>query len=99
MSLDKLEPVVTRCFLSILEQRGVEAPATVNRETLVFGVGGVLDSMGIVTMIVDVEQAVHDEFGQAVSLADDRAMSQRNSPYRSIGSLADYIAAQLNGAA
>jgi len=56
-----------------------------------YGLTGVLDSLGLVTLIVAVEQGIEDELGLVVSLADERAMSQKNSPFRTIGTLADYI--------
>jgi hypothetical protein len=34
---------------------------------------------------------VEDTFGAAVALADERALSMKASPFRSIQSLADYI--------
>jgi acyl carrier protein len=65
--------------------------AGISEETYLIGRDAVLDSMGLVTLVVDLEQQVEDEFNAAIVLADERAMSQRNSPFRSIGSLADYI--------
>lgn len=56
-----------------------------------YGLTGVLDSLGLVTLIVAVEQAVEDELGVSISLADEKAMSQKNSPFKTIGTLADYI--------
>ena len=43
-----------------------------------------------------VERQVEDDFGVAVSLTDEKAMSQRNSPFRSVGALTDYIVECLN---
>ena len=56
-----------------------------------YGLTGVLDSLGLVTLIVAIEQAVEDDLGLVISLADEKAMSQKNSPFRTIGTLADYI--------
>ncbi len=42
-------------------------------------------------MVVDLEQRLEETFGITLTLADDRAMSQRNSPFRSIGALVDYL--------
>jgi hypothetical protein len=39
-----------------------------------------------------VEERLQKCVGKAVVLADERAMSQRNSPFASVASLADYIA-------
>jgi D-alanine--poly(phosphoribitol) ligase subunit 2 len=62
----------------------------VDADTPLFGRDGILDSMGLVTLVVAVEQAIDDELGVGVSLADARALSQRASPYRTVGTLADY---------
>lgn len=64
-------------------------------DSQLFGHDGVLDSMGLVTLIIAVEQAIEDEFEQSVALADEKALSQANSPYRSVESLAEYTASQL----
>ena len=65
-------------------------------DTVLFGENGVLDSMGLVTLIVAVEQAIEDQYDKAVGLADEKAMSQARSPYRSVASLAEYAAGQMD---
>ena len=64
-------------------------------DSVLFGAGGVLDSVDFVSLVVDIEQMVEDKFGQVVGLADTRAMSQKNSPFRTVGTLAAYIEARL----
>lgn len=59
--------------------------------TKLFGNGSTLDSLGLVNLILAVEQRISDDFEAAVTLADERAMSRRNSPFRSVESLIDYI--------
>lgn len=63
----------------------------VEEGTRLFGSSGFLDSVGLVSLVLDVEQQVNDRWGLSLSLADDRAMSQQRSPFRSVGSLADYV--------
>jgi len=48
--------------------------------------------------MVAVEQAIEDELGVSVSLADERALSQRTSPYRTVGTLADYADSLIQAA-
>ena len=80
------------------EQAGEPLPLEhLTEDTRLFGAKGVLDSMGLTTVIVDVEQTLNDRFGLALTLADERAMSQKNSPFRSIQSLADYILTLVEG--
>jgi acyl carrier protein len=68
-------------------------PATVNEETVIVGPGAVIDSIGVVSLIVDIEQRLEMDYQVSVTLANDRAMSQRNSPFRTPTVLADHILA------
>lgn len=90
--------LIVDALLELLEHRAIDVPGPLDAETQLFGRAGLLDSLGLVTLVVAVEQAIADEYGVGVSLADDRALSQRNSPYRTVGSLAEYAAGLLNGA-
>ena len=67
-------------------------------ETRLLGSQSVLDSMQLVSLIVTIEREVEDEFGGALTLADERALSMEASPFRSIQSLADYIAILIRDA-
>ena len=60
-------------------------------ETRLLGAESVLDSMHLVSLIIAIEREVEDTFGVALTLADERALSMKESPFRSIQSLADYI--------
>ena len=60
-------------------------------ETRLLGSQSVLDSMHLVSLIVTIEREAEDTFGLALTLVDERALSMKESPFRSIQSLADYI--------
>jgi hypothetical protein len=62
-----------------------------------FGRGGVLDSLGLVSVLVEIEQRIADAGAVTVSLMDDRAMSQTRSPFATVDSLAEYVMRQLGG--
>lgn len=74
----------------------VDNDENLNEATALLGSDGILDSMGLVSLIVAVEQDVEDEFGREITIADAKAMSQKNSPFRTIGSLVEYIEKLLN---
>ncbi|MGB8167113.1 MAG: acyl carrier protein [Chthoniobacteraceae bacterium] len=63
----------------------------IDASTRLFGREGILDSLGLVNLLLDIEQQVNEQHGLAIALADDRAMSQTRSPFRSVETLADYI--------
>jgi acyl carrier protein len=56
-----------------------------------FGEGGALDSMGLVTLVLTIEEMIEDEMGVAITIVSEKAMSARRSPFATIGSLAEFI--------
>jgi acyl carrier protein len=60
-------------------------------QAVLFGENGKLDSLGLVNLIVMVEEKVEEKTGQTVSLADENAMSFENSPFRTVTTLKEYI--------
>lgn len=81
----------------ILEAEG-QTVDSLDGGTRLFGKEGILDSMGLVSLIIAVEQAIEDRHGVSVALADEKALSQTSSPYRTIGTLAEYAAAGIEAA-
>ena len=61
-----------------------------------YGDGGNLDSMDLVGLIVDVEQRIIKTYGVNVALANEKSLSQTNSPFRTVGSLIEYVVALLS---
>ena len=59
-------------------------------ETRLLGKSSKLDSFGLVNLIIMVEEKLYEKFKLSITLADERAMSQERSPFRSIESLAEY---------
>ncbi len=55
-----------------------------------FGPGSALDSLGLVGLLVDIEDGLRDR-GVEVELSDARAMSQTRSPFRDVPALVGYI--------
>jgi D-alanine--poly(phosphoribitol) ligase subunit 2 len=54
-----------------------------------------LDSLGLVNLIVLVEEKIQQQFGVGITLVDERAMSQSKSPFRTLGTLAEFVEEQL----
>ena len=50
-----------------------------------------IDSLGLVNLIVLVEEKIQQQFGVGVTLVDERAMSQSKSPFRTLGTLAEFV--------
>ncbi len=65
--------------------------AEISGSTALFGPRGALDSIGLVSVLVALEQELGEAHGLAVSLMDERAMSRERSPFRTPETLADYV--------
>ena len=93
------EKRVLRCVYSAIDahNRGAASKHRLEKSTsaVLFGKDGRLDSLGLVNMIVAVEESVSKEFGAELILADSRAMSQKTSPFRTVRSLVDYVSLLL----
>lgn len=87
--------IIYRALRSLNEELDEPKRVAIAPDTPLFGPQAALDSLSLVSVIVDVETAVADELGQAVSLTDDAAMSQEVSPFSNVTSLADYVVMQL----
>jgi acyl carrier protein len=60
-------------------------------QTRLVGSQSVLGSMQLVSLIIAIEREVEDALGITLTLADERALSMKESPFRTIQSLASYI--------
>ena len=63
--------------------------------TVLVGRGARLDSLGLVSLIVGIEEGIAERFDASIILTDEKAMSQELSPFRTVDALVDYIAEQL----
>ena len=94
MEKPKINEIVIGAITDYCETNGVELAEASNEHTPLIGSARILDSMGLVNVIVDIETAFLDEDVE-ISLTSEAAMSGRISPFRSVGSLCNFIARQM----
>lgn len=95
MNRARLVSAITGFLRELVEH---EESTPFGEDTPLFGARGLLDSLGVVNLVADVETWVSDEVAQNLTLADARAMSEERSPFRTVGSLTDYVVARLSEA-
>jgi acyl carrier protein len=92
---------IEQTLYTVIDEINAELPEGDQLErssnTVLFGEAGKLDSMGLVSFVVAAEQKIQEAFGKAISITDERALSQRNSPFRTVGTLVDYVSTLLQG--
>lgn len=92
---EKVTRAIFEAIDEINEQLLEDQRLTKTKKTVLFGESGKLDSLGLVNLIVATEQKLEEIFDVSLTLADEKAMSQRNSPFKSVTTLAEYISTLL----
>jgi acyl carrier protein len=70
--------------------RPADAQLPVSADAPLFGADSPLDSLGLVSLLIDIEEVLSDR-GFDVTLGDAKAMSRSASPFRSVPVLVAYI--------
>ena len=94
---DQIEAIIIECLQDLNDDIESESLENPSKNTKIFGEDGALDSLALVSLISDLEEEIHDNFDKDVTLADEKAMSQRRSPFGSVESLTEYIEMLING--
>jgi acyl carrier protein len=91
---EKIEKIIIDTLVELndeLENENFENPVS---KTKLYGTNG-MDSLALVSFITDLEERISDEFEKDIVLADEKAMSVKTSPFRSVESLTLYIKSLL----
>lgn len=93
---DKIMSIVYEALNDLNEELELDILHNPNLKTKIFGTNGALDSINLVSLIADLEERISEEFGKDLVLANEKAMSQKVSPFRNVEALTDYINQLLN---
>lgn len=94
MSKEEIERLVTEVVSRYLVTQ--IGQTDVVDSTPLFGEHSILDSMGLVNVVVDIEAELLAK-NIEISLTSENAMSRRHSPFRTVITLVDYISELING--
>ena len=96
ISKQSVQDIIMQALKNINQERSGNEQIPISIDTCLFGTNSALDSLALVSVIVDVETAISEVSGRDICLTDDRAMNQESSPYSDVGSLTDYILVLLS---
>ncbi len=91
MSNEKILNIIYAVIDEINEQFGKNQRLKKSPDTVLFGQSGKLDSLGMVNFIVGLEQKVEEETGKEISLADQMMNMEKDSPFRTVEGLVQYV--------
>jgi hypothetical protein len=88
--------IIYQALANLNEERDGRAQVPLAPETALFGRSSLLDSLALVSVIVDVESALSDELGVPICLTGEDALNREESPFADVRSLCAFIV-QLTG--
>jgi acyl carrier protein len=91
-----ISEIVVSQLRELIETLQADEQFEVNENTILFGNGSSIDSLSLVSLIVDLEMVFSDDHEFDLSLTDDRAMTREISPFDNVNSLVDYINELIN---
>tara|TARA_B100000767_G_C19721867_1_gene517658 strand:- start:876 stop:1160 length:285 start_codon:yes stop_codon:yes gene_type:complete len=80
---------------SLMEMEIMSNSEIIDSSTKLFNGREGLDSLGLVTLLINIEQKIESEYGTSLTIADEKAMSEKNSPFKTIGSLIIFLEKRL----
>lgn len=83
--------IIFQALTHLNEERDAANQVPLATGTALFGKDSLLDSLDLVSVIVDVEGAVSDEVGAPILLTSDEALNQEQSPFATVEALCAYI--------
>ncbi|HLN52600.1 MAG TPA: hypothetical protein VK212_02760 [Lentimicrobium sp.] len=91
MTREELLSLVISVTKRVVADNNIADPDKIDANTHLYGRSGILDSLGLVQLIADLEDEVLNQTGKIITIADERAMSAKFSPFRTVSALANYI--------
>jgi len=64
--------------------------------TVLFGIGAEIDSLSLVSLVVDIESALSDQYDLDIALADEEATARPVLPFSTVQALEEYILERAN---
>jgi D-alanine--poly(phosphoribitol) ligase subunit 2 len=91
---------IVNLVYAVIDEVNMDLPSTQklkkSLDTQLYGDKSEIDSLSLVNVVVLTEQKIEDEFNITINLADEKAMSQKNSPFRTIETFVEYIEKSVN---
>ena len=90
-----IEPIVMQCIDALNKQLAPEEKIDAATDTILVGDGGKLDSLGLITLMVSIEDALAER-GMSARLVDGMMDENNGAHYATVGTLIAWINATAN---
>ncbi|EMI19613.1 hypothetical protein RMSM_03459 [Rhodopirellula maiorica SM1] len=86
-SSEKITEIFAAVFQDLNDERPEEQQLEFDASTPLVGSRSSLDSIEMVTLLVNLETSLSESFGRPIRLSDEKAMSETRSPFKNIATL------------
>jgi len=87
----KIQDIVIKYLQDFTEEEQIDVKEVLDIDTKLFGGNGIFSSIQLVAFVTGVEEAMEDQMDIMLTIADEKAMSRRVSPFSSVRHLVAYI--------
>jgi len=94
-----ISEIIFACIDNLNKQLPANGKLAKTSETILLGEGGVLDSLGLITLCVSMEEAISGQTGVNYALLDELMSERGQRSLQSIGSMMEWIKQQARTAA
>ena len=95
MNEQEITSSIVEALNEILTERGIDT-ITERDNMQLFGEGSAIDSLDLVTIVVQVEEAIRENTGNTIEVVDENSVISDVSPFRTVSTLAAMIKEKLD---
>ena len=96
MERGRLEALILSKLKEFVDENSIDVEEDITIDSRLIGRKSFLDSIGLVTFIVEVEQFLAEDFDLEIELASDKAMSRSTSPFISVKTLSNFVFEEID---
>ncbi|MBI1182861.1 hypothetical protein GC194_01225 [bacterium] len=87
--MDKVKSIVKDAMVMILSEQDIEIPDV--EQTEIYGVNGILNSLAVIRLVVEIEERLLNDEGIAVNLTNENSFHLEKTPFKNYSTLCSYI--------
>jgi acyl carrier protein len=91
LDTEKVEKLIFDILHTMNEEMPDDRQIVISSDSVLFGENPQIDSLSLVSLVVDLETTLNSDYNLDISLTDDRAMTRTVSPFQTVKTLRDYI--------
>jgi hypothetical protein len=85
-------------IIEVMKSLEIGGDASLDASFILMGAGSSVDSQSLLKILLGLEEVAEDELSSEFEWMTDAAFSEKRSPFRTIASLAEFFANQVNAA-